>query len=48
MLLKCGKSVCSDDPPQGLEQIRERIMELKKGIKTLYSALYGNHQNANS
>ena len=47
-LLKWGNSVWSDDPPQGLEQIGERIMELKKGIKSLYSALYGNHQNGNS
>jgi len=47
-LLKWGNSVCSDDPPQRLEQIGERIMELKIGIKTLNSSLYGNHQNGNS
>ena len=29
-LLKWGNSVCSDDPPLGLEQIGERILELKK------------------
>ena len=29
-LLKWGNSVWSDDPPQGLEQIGERILELKK------------------
>ena len=40
-LLKWGNSVWSDDPPQGLEQIGDRIPKLKKGIKSLNSALYG-------
>ncbi len=44
-LLKWGNSVWSDDPPQGLEQIGDRIPKLKKGIKSLNSALYGSKQN---
>ena len=44
-LLKWGNSVWSDDPPQGLEQIGARIPKLKKGIKSLNSALYGSKQN---
>ena len=44
-LLKWGNSVWSDDPPQGLEQIGDRIPKLKKGIKSLNSVLYGSKQN---
>ena len=44
-LLKWGNSVWSDDPPQGLEQIGDRIPKLKKSIKSLNSALYGSQQN---
>ena len=44
-LLKWGNSVWSDDPPQGLEQIGDRIPKLKKGIKSLNSALYGSKKN---
>ncbi len=44
-LLKWGNSVWSDDPPQGLEQIGDRLPELKKGIKSLNSVLYGSKQN---
>ena len=44
-LLKWGNSVWSDDPPQGLEQIGDRLPKLKKGIKSLNSALYGSKQN---
>ena len=44
-LLKWGNSVWSDDPPQGLEQIGDRIPKLKKGIKCLNSALYGSKKN---
>ena len=47
-LLKWGNSVWTDDPPDGLEEIGDRIPELKNGIKTLNSALYGNHQNGKS
>ena len=44
-LLKWGNSVWFDDPPQGLEQIGDRIPKLKKGIKSLNSVLYGSNQN---
>ena len=44
-LLKWGNSVWVDDPPQGLEQIGDRIPKLKKGIKTLNSALYSSKQS---
>jgi len=44
-LIKWGNSVWFDDPPQGLEQIGDRIPELKKGIKSLNSVLYGSKQN---
>ena len=44
-LLKWGNSVWSDDPPQGLEQIGDRIPKLKNGIKSLNSAIYGKKQN---
>ena len=44
-LLKWGNTVWSDDPPQGLEQIGDRIPKLKKGIKFLNSVLYGSKQN---
>ena len=44
-LLKWGNSVWFDDPPQGLEQIGDRIPKLKKGIKSLNSVLYGSKQN---
>ena len=44
-LLKWGNSVWSDDPPQGLEQIGDRIPKLKKGLKSLNSALYGSKKN---
>ncbi len=40
-LLQWGNSVWSDDPPRGLEQIGDRIPKLKKGLKSLNSALYG-------
>jgi len=43
-LLKWGNSVWSDDPPQGLEQIGDRIPKLKKGILSLNSVLYGSKQ----
>ena len=39
------QSVWFDDPPQGLEQIGDRIPKLKKGIKSLNSLLYGSNQN---
>ncbi len=44
-LLKWGNSVWFDDPPQGLEQIGDRIPKLKKGIKSLNSVLYGSKPN---
>ncbi len=44
-LLKWGNSVWFDDPPQGLEQIGERIPKLKKGIKSLNSVLYSSKQS---
>ena len=44
-LLKWGNSVWFDDPPQGLEQIGDRIPKLKKGIISLNSALYGSKKN---
>lgn len=47
-LLKWGNSVWVNDPPQGLEQIVERMPELKNGINALNSVLYGKHQNGNS
>jgi len=47
-LLKWANSVWISDPPQGLEQIGERIPELKNGINALYSILYGKHENGNS
>ena len=47
-LLKWGNSVWVNDPPQGLEQIGERMPELKNGINALNSVLYGKHQNGNS
>ena len=47
-LLKWGNSVWINDPPQGLEQIVERMPELKNGINALNSVLYGKHQNGNS
>ena len=47
-LLKWGNSVWFNDPPQGLEQIVERMPELKNGINALNSVLYGKHQNGNS
>ena len=43
-LLNWGNLVWLDDPPQGLEQIGDRIPELKKGIKSLNSVLYGSKQ----
>jgi len=47
-LLKWGNSVWFNDPPKGLEQIVERMPELKNGINALSSALYGKHHNGNS
>ena len=47
-LLKWGNSVWVNDPPQCLEQIVERMPELKNGINVLNSVLYGKHQNGNS
>jgi len=47
-LLKWGNTVWFNDPPQGLEQIGERMPELKNGINTLNSLLYGKHQKENS
>ena len=47
-LLKWGTAVWSDDPPQGLEQIGERLPELKKGINDLNLVLYGNNQTKES
>ena len=44
-LLKWGNSVWFDDPPQGLEQIGDRIPKLKKSIKSLNSVLYGSKPN---
>ena len=38
-LLKWGTAVWADDPPQGLEQIGERLPELKNGINDLNSVL---------
>jgi hypothetical protein len=38
-LVKMGCSVWSENPPQGIEQIGERIPQLKNGIKTLNSVL---------
>ena len=43
-LIKWGSAVWIDDPPQGLEQIGERMPELKNGINYLNSVLYGNNQ----
>ena len=40
-----GSEMCIRDRPQGLEQIGDRIPELKKGIKSLNSVLYGSNQN---
>lgn len=47
-LLKWGTAVWSDDPPQGLEQIGERLPELKNGINDLNLVLYGNNQTKES
>ena len=47
-LLKWGTAVWTDDPPQGLEQIGERMPELKNGINDLNSVLYGNNQTKES
>ena len=47
-LLKWGTAVWSDDPPQGLEQIGERLPELKNGINDLHLVLYGNNQTKES
>ena len=47
-LLKWGGSVWNEDPPQGLEQIGERLPELKNGIKVLNSVLYGELQKEDS
>ena len=44
-LIEWGNSLWSDDPPQGLEQIGDRIPQLKKGLKLLNSALYGSKKN---
>ena len=40
-LLSWGKTYWESNPPKGLEQIGERMPEIKKGIKTLNSFLYG-------
>ena len=47
-LLKWADSVWSENPPQGIEQIGERIPQLKNGIKTLNSVLYGKQCKENS
>ena len=47
-LLKWGTAVWTDDPPQGLEQIGERLPELKNGINDLNLVLYGNNQTKES
>ena len=47
-LLKWGTAVWIDDPPQGLEQIGERLPELKNGINDLNLVLYGNNQTKES
>ena len=47
-LLKWADSVWSENPPQGIEQIGERIPELKNGIKALNSVLYGKQHKENS
>ena len=47
-LLKWADSVWSENPPQGIEQIGERIPELKNGIKALNSVLYGKQLKENS
>jgi len=47
-LLKWADSVWSENPPQGIEQIGERIPQLKNGIKALNSVLYGNQHKENS
>ena len=47
-LLKWGSSVWAENPPQGLEQIGERVPELKNGIKALNSVLYGKLQKNDS
>jgi len=47
-LLKWGTAVWADDPPQGIEQIGERMPELKNGINDLNSVLYGNNQTKES
>ncbi|MEC9296988.1 MAG: BatD family protein [SAR324 cluster bacterium] len=47
-LLTWADSVWSENPPQGIEQIGERIPQLKNGIKTLNSVLYGKQCKENS
>ena len=47
-LLKWADSVWSENPPQGIEQIGERIPQLKNGIKALNSVLYGKQHKENS
>ena len=47
-LLSWADSVWSENPPQGIEQIGERIPQLKNGIKTLNSVLYGKQCKENS
>ncbi len=42
-LLNWSESLWTENPPQGIEQIGERIPELKNGIKSLNSLLYGNN-----
>ena len=47
-LLKWAGSLWSENPPLGIEQIGERIPELKNGIKSLNSLLYGNQDKEDS
>ena len=47
-LLKWADSLWSENPPLGIEQIGERIPELKNGIKSLNSLLYGNQDKEDS